>query len=89
LEILAPRHSRTSKKQGNGEADGSGQVFHTGSLAENGNGANTLVGALWVWGDEMGCGGLTYLFEGKCPAGTLLVSLCDRGYERWVGCPCV
>ena len=45
IEILAPRHHRTSKKQGNGEADGSGQVFHTGSLAENGNEANTLVGA--------------------------------------------
>ena len=48
LEILAPRHPRTSKKQGNGEADGGGQVFHTESLAENGNGANTLVGALWA-----------------------------------------
>ena len=48
LEILAPRHTRTSKKQGNGEADGGGQVFHQGSLAESGDGANTLVGALWA-----------------------------------------
>ena len=46
LEVLAPRHSRTSKKQGNGEADGGGQVFHMESLAESGIGANTLVGAL-------------------------------------------
>jgi hypothetical protein len=45
LEILAPRHTRTSKKQGNGEADGGGQVFHTKSVAESENGANTLVGA--------------------------------------------
>ena len=46
--ILAPRHTRTSKKQGNSEAGGGGQVFRTGSLAESGNGANTLVGALWA-----------------------------------------
>jgi hypothetical protein len=48
LEILAPRHPCTTKKQGNGEADGGGQIFHTESLAESGNGANTLVGALWA-----------------------------------------
>ena len=48
LEILAPRHSRTSKKQGNGEAERGCQVSHTGSLAESENGANTLVGALWA-----------------------------------------
>jgi hypothetical protein len=47
LEILAPRHPRTSKKQGNGEADGGGQVSHMKSLAESGNDGNTLVGALW------------------------------------------
>jgi hypothetical protein len=35
LEILAPRHFRTSKKQGNGEADGGGQVSHTERLTEN------------------------------------------------------
>ena len=45
MEILAPRHPRTSKKQGNGEADGGGQVSHMKSLAESGIGANTLVGA--------------------------------------------
>jgi hypothetical protein len=47
-EISTPRHPRTSKKQGNGEADGGGQFSHTESLAESGNGANTLVGALWA-----------------------------------------
>jgi hypothetical protein len=45
LEILAPRHSRTSKKQGNGKTDGDGQFFHLRSLAESGNEANTLVEA--------------------------------------------
>ena len=30
LEILAPRHPRTSKKQGNGEADGGSEVFDQG-----------------------------------------------------------
>ena len=47
---LAPRHSRTSKKHGNGKTDGGGQVSHMKSLAESGNGANTLVGALWASG---------------------------------------
>jgi hypothetical protein len=46
LPIWAPRHSRTSKKQGNGKADGGGQVSHMKSLAESWNGANTLAGAL-------------------------------------------
>jgi hypothetical protein len=48
IVILAPRHTRTSKKQGNGEADGGGQVSHMKSLAESGNGSNTLLGALWA-----------------------------------------
>ena len=48
LEILAPRHPCTTKKQGNGEADGGGEVFHTKSVAESENAANTLVGALWA-----------------------------------------
>jgi len=41
--------TRTSNKQGNRQADGGGQVSHMKSLAESGNGANTLVGALWAF----------------------------------------
>ena len=35
LEISTPRHSRTSKKHGNRQADGGEGASHTGSLAEN------------------------------------------------------
>jgi hypothetical protein len=45
LPILALGPSRTSKKDGNGKTESGGQVSHTESLAESGNGANTLVGA--------------------------------------------
>jgi len=48
LEILAPIHSRTSKKSRNRKTEGGGEVSHTESLAESGKAANTLVGALWA-----------------------------------------
>jgi hypothetical protein len=61
--------TRTSNKQGNRQADGGGQVSHMKSLAESGNGANTLVGALWASGSggavNAGCSGSceTFIFS--------------------------
>ena len=43
LETSTPKHPHTSKKHGNRQAYGGGQIFHTGSLTEIVRGKQVMI----------------------------------------------
>ena len=62
LPILAPKHSHTSKKQGNRQAKGGGEVSHSESLAEY----------VWDGQREWDVAGVLWNRQGECVMGTRL-----------------
>jgi len=90
LEISTPRHPRTSKKQGKGQADGCDQASHRGSLAENvGIGES---GWMSPYGNSDGLGE-NPVTSGTCLQGTQTLCGCGEGQgtqREWNGrfCDC-